>query len=70
MDRIRIYMLHPLAAAKMLQHLTAMYSFSYISCLQLAAKYESCSQWILMFPPILVIICICVSVVRYSHSNS
>ena len=33
-----------LAAAKMLQHLTATYSISYVRWLQLAAEYGSCSQ--------------------------
>ena len=32
-----------LASAKMLQHPTALYSFTYISLLQLAAEYGGCS---------------------------
>ena len=39
-----------LAAAKMLQHSRAVYSFSYISRLQLAAEYGGCSQLILKSP--------------------
>ena len=41
----------PLAAARVLQYSTAMYSFLYINWLQLAAEYGGCSLQILTSPP-------------------
>ena len=40
----------PLAAAKVVQHSTAMYSLLFINWLQLAAEYGSCSLQILTSP--------------------
>ena len=40
----------PLAVAKMLQHSTATWGFSYVSLLHLAAENVGCSQLILMCP--------------------
>ena len=57
----------------MLQYLTARYSISYISWLQLAAEYGGCSQCILTSPLIhdydlnLIIVRIRLSVTTYYH---
>ena len=45
---------HAQAAAKMLQYSTVMYSISFISCLQMAAEYGGCSQWIMISLLILI----------------